>query len=95
MNRRDWQDHLSTFETSGLSGSAYCAEHALVYHQFVYWRRKLRQDAAPGGFAAVTVTHAERCTTPRPLGIIEFPCGARLTIHDASLLGALGPVLQS
>jgi len=40
----DWEHHVSAWQAWDLSGAAYCREHALVYHQFYYWRQKL---AAP------------------------------------------------
>ena len=36
-----WQQHITDWQVSGVSGSAYCKQQSLVYHQFVYWRRKL------------------------------------------------------
>ena len=36
-----WQQHITDWEASGVSGSAYCKQQSLVYHQFVYWRQKL------------------------------------------------------
>jgi hypothetical protein len=55
-----WQQHITDWEASGVSGSAYCKQQSLVYHQFVYWRQKLtptegspKQDQAATGFARV------------------------------------------
>ena len=57
-----WQQHITDWEVSGVSGSAYCKQQALVYHQFVYWRRKLdptedcpkqEQEQATTGLARV------------------------------------------
>ena len=36
-----WQQHITAWQASGLSGMAYCKQHALTYSKFVYWRRKL------------------------------------------------------
>ena len=36
-----WQRHMTDWQASGASGSAYCKQQSLVYHQFVYWRRRL------------------------------------------------------
>jgi hypothetical protein len=36
-----WQQHITDWQATGVSGSAYCKQQSLVYHQFVYWRRKL------------------------------------------------------
>ena len=77
-----WQQHITAWQTSGLSGMAYCKRHLLKYSRFVYWRRKLADAApvadirAPSGFARVIpVADAEGaqgltvslCPTVRPL----------------------------
>src|SRR5680860_1201879 len=36
-----WQQHITDWQATGVSGSSYCKQQSLVYHQFVYWRRKL------------------------------------------------------
>jgi hypothetical protein len=38
-----WQRHITDWQVSGVSGSAYCKQQSLVYHQFVYWHQKLTQ----------------------------------------------------
>jgi hypothetical protein len=55
-----WQQRITDWEASGVSGSAYCKQQSLVYRQFVYWRRKLvltedclRQEQAATGFTRV------------------------------------------
>jgi len=55
-----WQQHITDWEASGVSGNAYCKQQSLVYHQFVYWRQKLtpaagspKQEQATTGFARV------------------------------------------
>lgn len=35
-----WQHHIDHWQTSDLSGADYCREHGLIYHRFLYWRRK-------------------------------------------------------
>ena len=45
QRQQSWQRTLSEWRDSGLSGAAFCKQHALVYHQFVYWRRKLSASA--------------------------------------------------
>ena len=39
-----WQQHITDWEASGVSGSAYCKQQSLVYHQFFYWRQKALQS---------------------------------------------------
>ena len=36
-----WQQQITDWEATGLSGNAYCKQQSLIYHQFVYWRQKL------------------------------------------------------
>ncbi len=38
--RRDWNTHITGWQTSRLSQTEYCRRHELKFHQFVYWRRK-------------------------------------------------------
>ena len=36
-----WQQHIDTWQSSGLSQSDYCREHSLRSNQFGYWKNKL------------------------------------------------------
>jgi hypothetical protein len=79
----EWQAHIDAYRASGLSGSRFCQANDLIYHQFVYWRRKFSgtepvvrhgAHAGVGGFTQVVVE--------RPGSVeltIELPGG--LTIH--------------
>ena len=54
-----WQQHIQRFQSSGLSGSQYCAREALTYHCFIYWRRKLTADSdQPSGRGNELATRA-------------------------------------
>ena len=35
-----WQAIIKQWQASGLSAMAFCQQHHVVYHQFLYWRRK-------------------------------------------------------
>lgn len=79
----EWQTRIDAYRASGLSGSRFCQANDLIYHQFVYWRKKFsgaeplaqhRSPAAVGGFTQVVLE--------RPVGAtlrIELPGG--LSIH--------------
>ena len=41
-----WQYQLEDWRCSGLSGTAFCKQHTLSYHRFMYWRRKLADSAS-------------------------------------------------
>ena len=36
-----WQQQVTTWQQSGLSCTQFCQQQHLIYHQFLYWRRKL------------------------------------------------------
>lgn len=40
-------DHIDHWKQSGLSQKAYCSQHGLVHHQFVYWVSKRRKSQLP------------------------------------------------
>jgi len=71
----EWRTRIDAYLASGLSGSRFCQANDLIYHQFVYWRRKLSgtepviqcsNSAAVGGFTQV---------------VVERPASAELTIE--------------
>ena len=56
-----WREHVEAWRTAGGdSQAAYCKAHELIYHRFVYWRRKFEggtsrraKQQSGGGFARV------------------------------------------
>ncbi len=96
-----WQQTLSDWQASGLSGAAYCKQESLVYHRFVYWRQKLTGSAessdepvqARSGFTRVTPT-----PTPTPdagAGLtVSLPGGVSITGLHAGNIDLLGAVLR-
>lgn len=94
-----WQQALSDWQASGLSGAAYCKQQSLVYHQFVYWRQKLCNSAEPSernqvrsGFARVApipdAGAAEGGLT------VSLPGGVSITGLHAGNIELLGTVLR-
>ncbi|MEO9523621.1 MULTISPECIES: IS66 family insertion sequence element accessory protein TnpB [Pseudomonadota] len=91
-----WQETLSDWQASGLSGAAYCKQESLVYHRFVYWRQKLTgrvESSEPvqarSGFARVA---------PIPdtgVGLtVSLPGGVSITGLHAGNIDLLGAVLR-
>ena len=103
MKKEFWQQHIDAFNKTNLSNIAYANKQGLAYSQFLYWRQKLSVE--PKGvktpvpskvqapFASVTVKPPKATvtsTTPcKPLGVLEFPNGTKLLIHDILLLTEL------
>ena len=91
-----WQQTLSDWQASGLSGAAYCKQESLVYHRFVYWRQKLTGREEPSkpvqtrsGFARVAqVANAGAGLT------VSLPGGVSITGLHAGNIELLGAVLR-
>ncbi|MBT6457062.1 MAG: hypothetical protein HOK37_16165 [Gammaproteobacteria bacterium] len=66
LTQSKWSDRISAWETSGLSQSAFCKQHQLVYGTFVYWRshlKKLNTDHAQSdsvSFLPITLTQEKK-----------------------------------
>jgi len=95
-----WQQHITDWEASGMSGSAYCKQQSLVYHQFVYWRRKLvltedspKQDQAATGFTRVVSAPGAIIGGADGL-TVALPGGVSITGLHAGNIGLLGAVLR-
>ena len=59
-----WRQHIDSWHGSEQSGATYCQSQGLVYHQFLYWRRKLDKSPIPsavssGGFSQVLLAPRE------------------------------------
>lgn len=39
-----WREHITAYQDSGETGAAYCERRQLVYHRFIYWRKKIRNQ---------------------------------------------------
>jgi hypothetical protein len=42
-----WQDHITAWQSSGLSQAAYCKQHEIKFHNFAYWRNRLSLAKTP------------------------------------------------
>ena len=91
-----WQEHITQWRSSGLSGMAYCKQESLAYGRFVYWRKKLAgssgpDGAAPSGFARVApVARLEAAD-----GLtVSLPGGVSITGLHAGNVDLLGAILR-
>ena len=46
---QSWRRHREQWKQSGVSQAAYCKQHQLIYHQFIYWNAKFNKLAQPAG----------------------------------------------
>jgi len=76
-----WQRHVEQWRESKKSKMAYCKQHALTYHQFIYWCSKadsaevnLDHASNESGFVAVSVS-----PMVNPVGLcVRLPNGITL-----------------
>ena len=59
-----WRKHVESWRSSNDSQAMYCKAHTLIYHRFVYWRRKFEAEARSvtresSGFSRVIVPGVE------------------------------------
>ena len=95
-----WQQHITEWEVSCVSGSAYCKRQSLVYHQFIYWRRKLvltedslEQEQAVTGFTRVVSVPGAGIGGADGL-TVSLPGGVSITGLHAGNIELLGAVLR-
>ncbi len=67
-----WARRLAAFGRDGLTRRAWCDRHGIALSTFEYWRRRLREDAAPGALAVVPVVVADAATARGIPGVIEI-----------------------
>ena len=91
-----WQQTLSDWQASGLSGAAYCKQESLVYHRFLYWRQKLTGREEPSkpvqtrsGFARVAPV-----ANGKKFPLLLDPGGVSITGLHAGNIELLGMVLR-
>ena len=91
MNEREqnWQSVVEAWQSSHLSGAAFCREHGLVYHQFQYWQQKFRESESCDKASRsqtnqlVPVQLAHRANTSDAPLQLQLPNG--LVIRDVTL----------
>lgn len=95
-----WQQRIKDWQITGLSGSAYCKQQSLTYHQFVYWRQRLtsvedwpKQEQAAGGFTRVVAASAASTGVTDGL-TVSLPGGVSITGLHAGNIELLGAVLR-
>lgn len=94
-----WQQTVSEWQMSGLSGAAFCKQRSLTYHQFVYWRRKREggterraADETPPGFTRVALAAPPAASVD---GLtVSLPGGVSITGLDAGNVALLGAILR-
>jgi hypothetical protein len=94
--------HVARWKSTGMSRAAYCREHRIAYHTFLYW---IKQSSAaslstpPTGFIEVMrpPAHAPERPSP-PLASVSFPSGVMMRVlvgTDVDWIGRVVAAVQS
>jgi len=66
--RDHWKRHIESWQASGLPQRQYCRHHNLIYHQFVYWKKRFVQTEAETKFVPLDLgAHTGRPSRSAPL----------------------------
>ena len=89
-----WQQQITVWLDSGLSGHAFCKHQALVYHQFAYWRKKLEQPADSDSLPVFA-----RVAMPAPVATevdltLTLPTGVVISGLHAGNISLLGAIMR-
>jgi hypothetical protein len=93
-----WQHHITAWQHSHQSKSAYCKEHGLAYSRFLYWNKRRTQSEQPSPnteLLPVTVTDDESAPAAPCLGVVEFANGTKLHIHSHKMFSTLPALVSS
>lgn len=80
-----WQEHIQSWEQSGLSQEAYCKAQSLALSTFGYWRRKINHSSEdrPRFYPLAVMPSLEKQT--------KAPCGGlQLIIGEKRFLVEIG-----
>jgi len=83
-----WHEHITACRDSGESAAAYCERRQLVYHRFIYWRQKFRDQGnctqlAPPESAGFVRVGASHCDSHQGLSL-ALPNGLVIQEIDAT-----------
>jgi hypothetical protein len=81
-----WRHHQRSWQVSGLSQKAYCQQHKLSYHVFVYWRVRQKdatftENTLPS-VVPVHIEHNPRCAPDAPAIEIHFGSAKVILPHS-------------
>jgi hypothetical protein len=84
-----WQDHITAWQGSGLSQTAYCKQHEMKFHNFAYWRNRLSPRKEP---ASKLIKLGAMPVSSRVM--MNLPLGVRLELSASDLPVVLPAVLH-
>ena len=83
QKRRRWEARIKSWQNSDLSQTAYCREHELKLHQFIYWKKRVQHKN--GDIAFIPLRFSQNLpTVVNPSRIhLTTPNGYKLELSGA------------
>ncbi len=82
LTSEQWRQHIDAFRASHQTKMAYCKEHELNYHQFLYWHKKLNMGAS----SLVPVIFEDQHEHADTIATLYLNSGHKLSIHSIRAL---------
>lgn len=104
LREAQWRTIIADWQASDINRRQYCDQHNLVYHQFLYWCRKIQGEQYDESIDQPTFMHctlkstesAAEPTEPTQNSFIEIatPNGYALKVYDVTSCQLLRRVLH-
>lgn len=94
--KEKWRRIIKEHEESGLPAGKFCEKHGHVFHQFRYWKQRLRVEPNKVRFAPVITTTKELTTrdVDSKAALVLMVGKLRLEIHTGFDRALLAEVIQ-
>lgn len=79
-----WKQHVEQWRQTKLSQTAYCKQHALNYHQFLYWKHKFLNKV--DGLIPVRLDSQQSASNMSTDCLLELASGHKLHIYNRETL---------
>lgn len=88
---KQWEDIIKKYESTGLSKAEYCRQNRIIYHRYMYWQKRIREENKSGFLpirvsSSTQITQIEQSIHDSNHGIIKYPSGLILQIRSKELL---------
>lgn len=95
ISKEQWLSHVAQWRASGITRSAYCEQHGLKLHSFIYWIKRVREQA-DGDVKLTLVQGKVAMVSPHQapgMLVLECPNGSKLHLPSSTCASWLGALL--
>ena len=94
-NRANWEQHLKSWQSSGLTQKAYCIREGLAYSSFNKWRSRVQNKPCPQTPSFIEATPVEPEKSPSNALVLQISLanGSRIGVSAQASSGMIEQVL--